>query len=160
MTVSPRADPAFPKVSLPDLHGSAKPVLDAAPGFRSLVIIGHSECGTTRLLVPFLKRMHDRRASGSSVVLVLQDEPAPARAFLAELDAGDLPVRLEPPPYPLSAELDLATVPTLFLVGAQGVIEQGSEGFQRAAVEDFAQRIGVTPPFFLPDDKAPALRPG
>jgi hypothetical protein len=160
MTVSPRADPAFPKVSLPDLDGTSRAVLNASPGSRSLIVIGHSECGTTRLLVPYLKRMHDRRTPGTSVILVLQDGPEAARAFLSELEAADLPVRLEPAPYPLSSELQLATVPTLFLVSGAGAIEQGSEGFQRAAIEDLAQRIGVRPPFFLPDDKAPALRPG
>ena len=160
MTVSTRADPAFPKVSFPDLDGTSRPVFDAGPGFPSVIAMGHSDCGTTRLLVPFLKRMHDRRGARSSVVLVLQDEPAAARAFLSVLGAADLPVRLEPPPYPLSSELALTTVPTLFLLSAAGVIEEASEGFQRAHVEDLAGRIGVAPPFFLPGDKAPALRPG
>jgi hypothetical protein len=147
----------FPDILLPDLDGTPGPIIGAAGS--CVVVIGHSECGTTRLLVPFLQRMHDRVGPGPSVVLVLQDDPATARAFLSELDL-DLPVRLEPDPYPLSSELELATVPTLFLVSAAGVIERGSEGFQRAAIEDLAQRIGISPPFFLPDEKAPALRPG
>ena len=147
----------FPNILLADLDGTTRTVIGAAD--PCVIAIGHSDCGTTRLLVPFLKRMNDRRVPGSSVVLVRQDEPAQARAFLSELRDGDLPVRLEAAPYPLSSALDLATVPTLFQVSA-GAIESASEGFQRAAVEDLAQRIGVTPPFFLPGDKAPALRPG
>ena len=148
----------FPDIALPDLDGASRPVLGAA-GSWNLVVIGHSDCGTTRLLVPYLKRMHDRRASGSSVVLVLQDGREEARAFLADLHV-DLPVRLEPEPYPLAQELHLETVPTLFLVGPAGLIERGSEGFERAAIEDLAARLGVRPPFFLPEDTAPALRPG
>jgi hypothetical protein len=147
----------FPHIALPDLDGTSRPVLGAAGSW--LVALGHSDCGTTRLLAPYLQRMHERRGPGSSVVLVLQDEPATARAFLSEL-ALDLPVRLEPEPYPLSSQLDLATVPTLFLVSPSGLIERGSEGFQRAAIEDLAQRLGVKAPFFLPADTAPALRPG
>src|SRR5687767_5612712 len=108
MTETKLAGRPFPDLLLPALDGTPRSILGAA---GSCVVLGHSECGTTRLLVPFLKRMHDRRGAGSSVVLVLQDEPAPARAFLSELKAADLPARLEPPPYALSAELDLGTVP-------------------------------------------------
>ena len=148
----------LPNISLPDLDGTSRPVLGAA-GSWTLVVIGHSDCGTTRLVAPYVQRMHERVGPGSSVVLVLQDEPATARAFLSELDLG-LPVRLEPEPYALSQELGLTTAPTLFLVSPDGLIEHRSLGFQRAAIEDLAQRIGVKPPFFLPEDTAPALRPG
>jgi hypothetical protein len=149
----------FPEVELPDLEGSSAPLVARPPAGRTLVAVGHSDCATTRLLVPYLQRMHDRRVSGSSVVLVLQDGRQEARAFLADLHAG-LPVRLESEPYPLARALRLETVPTLCLVGAAGLIEGRSEGFERAAIEDLAARLGVAAPFFLPDDRAPALRPG
>jgi hypothetical protein len=159
MTVSTQADPAFPKVFLPDLDGTSRPVLNARRGFRSLIVIGHSDCNTTRLVAPYVQRMHERVGARSSVVLVLQDEAVAARAFLSELDL-DLPVRLEPDPYPLSQGLSLTTVPTLFLVGPTGLVERRSEGFQRAVLEDLAQRLGAQAPFFLPADTAPPLRPG
>ena len=159
MTVSALAFPAFPKVSLPDLDGTLRPVIGAPPGSWMVVAVGHSDCGTTRLLLPYVQRLHERRGPGSSVVLILQDDAATARDFLKEL-ALDLPVRLEPEPYALSRELALTTVPTLFLVSPAGLIERRSEGFQRAAVEDLAQRLGVKEPFFFTGDAAPALRPG
>jgi hypothetical protein len=159
MTVSALAFPAFPEVSLPDLDGTFRPVIEAPPGARTLVAVGHSDCGTTRLLLPYVQRLHARRGPGSSVVLALQDDAVTARALLKELDL-DLPVRLEPEPYALSRELGLSTVPTLFLVSPAGLIEHRSEGFQRAAIEDLAQRLGAPAPFFLPADSAPALRPG
>jgi hypothetical protein len=159
MTVSARAFPAFPKVSLPDLNGTSRPVLEARAGSWNLVTIGHSDCGTTRLVVPYLKRMHERRGQGSSVVLVLQDDAASARALLAGAEA-DMPVRLEPDPYPLARELGLTTVPTLFLVDPAGVVERAAEGFQRAAFEEMAVRLGVSGPLFTAGDAAPALRPG
>jgi len=146
----------FPDILLPDLDGTPRPIIGAA---GSCVVIGHSDCNTTRLVAPYVQRMHERVGPGSSVVLVLQDEAAPARAFLSELDL-DLPVRLEPDPYPLAQELGLTTVPTLFLVGPTRLVERRSEGFQRAALEDLAQRLGVEATFFLPADTAPPLRPG
>jgi hypothetical protein len=147
----------FPDIELPDLEGISRAVLGAAGS--CVVAVGHSDCGTTRLALPYLKRMHERRGLGSSVVLVLQDDAAAARGLLTEANA-DMPVRLEPDPYPLSRQLGLTTVPTLFLVDPAGVVDQVSEGFQRAAFEAMAGRLGVPGPLFAAGDAAPALRPG
>ena len=146
----------FPEIALPDLDGKRQPILLGTPG---LCVIGHSECGTTRLAIPYIKRMHDGRGPGASVVLVLQDDAAAARALLAELRA-EMPVRLEADPYPLARETGLSTVPTFFLVGPGRRVERVSEGFERAALEEMAARLGVMRPFFTADDAAPALRPG
>ena len=147
----------FPNMLLPDLVGTPRPIVEAAGS--CVVAVGHSDCGTTRLALPYLKRMHERRGRGASVVLVLQDDAAAARALLGGGDAA-MPVRLEPEPYLLSRELGLTTVPTLFLVDPAGVVDQVSEGFQRAAFEEMAGRLGVPGPLFTAADAAPALRPG
>ena len=148
----------FPEIALPDLDGKRQPILGTA-GEWVVVAVGHSDCGTTRLALPYLKRMHKRRGQGCAVVLVLQDDAASARALLAGAEA-DMPVRLEPDPYPLARALGLTTVPTLFLVDPAGVVERAAEGFQRAALEEMAARLGVSGPLFTAGDAAPALRPG
>jgi hypothetical protein len=147
----------FPQVALPDLDGKRQDVL--GPSGSRVVAIGHSDCGTTRLAIPYLKRMHDRRGPGAAVVLVLQDDATAVRALLADLRA-EMPVRLEADPYPLARETGLETVPTLFLVGPGRRVERVSEGFERAALEEMAARLGVPRPLFTADDAAPALRPG
>ena len=152
------APAVFPRLSLRARDGGSQPVVDAAVPL-TLVAIGHSECGTTRLLVPYLARLWATRGPGSSVVLVLQDDAPAAQAFLEDLGV-DLPVLLEAEPYRLAQALELTTVPTLYLVTADGAIETRTEGFQRQAVEDLAARLEAQAPFFLPTDKAPALRPG
>lgn len=149
----------FPRITLPDLGGTPGPVADAWAGSRALVAIGHTDCETTRLVLPYLKRMGERRGPGSAVLLILQDAAAAAKAFLSG-SGLEPPVRLEPDPYPLSRELGLRTVPTLLLVGPSGLIERASEGFKRADIEGFAEWLGVPAPFFLEGDVAPALRPG
>jgi hypothetical protein len=152
----------FPQIALPDLDGKRQDILGASasgPAPVACVAIGHSDCGTTRLAIPYLKRMHDRRGPGASVILVLQDDAAAARALLAEF-GGDMPVRLEADPYPLAREIGLQTVPTFFLVGPDRRVERVTEGFERAALEETAARLGVQRPFFAAEDEAPALRPG
>ena len=125
----------------------------------ALVVIGHSDCDTTRLLLPYMDRIHRKRDQRHHVLAVLQDDPQAARALCDEL-ALDLPIALEADPYPLSEALDLTTVPTLLAVDPDGLITRVSEGFRREDVEAFATVAGHPTPFFAADDNAPALRPG
>ena len=150
---------AFPAVELPGLDGKRAPISEAWARGWALIAVGHSECETTRLILPFVNRIHHRRPPASTAVAVLQDAAADARALVEEL-ALDLPVRLEEDPYPLAAQLGLGTVPTLFIVTPQGRIDAVAEAFRRADLEAFAARLHMPPPFFLPGDDAPALRPG
>lgn len=156
--MSPAAPPSpFPVVLLPDLDGVPRPLGAAWAGGDALVAIGHSECQTTLLSLPFVDRLH--RRLGSRVVLVLQDDAEVARGVVEELGL-EVPVRLEAHPYALARALGIACVPTLFLVDAAGRIARVGEGFLRVELMAFAERLGLADPLFLPDDDAPAFRPG
>ena len=158
--MAPLGPPApFPDADLPGLDGRRRPISDAWARGRALVVVGHSECGTTRLSLPFVDRIHRRRERRAGVLAVLQDDARDARSLVEEMEL-ELPIRLEEDPYPLASRLGLATVPTLFLVSPDGRIEAVSEGFRRADLEDFAARLAVPPPLFLAGDTAPPLRPG
>jgi hypothetical protein len=149
---------AFPDLALADTAGRLHPLREAWRDGEALFLIGHRGCSTTREAIPVFERIHRRRARGSAV-LVLQDEADAARALVAELALG-VPIRLEPDPYPLAAALELVAVPTLLLVARDGRIASVSEGFRRTDLEALAERLGVAGPLFLPEDRAPAFRPG
>ena len=149
----------FPPHTLPDLLGRERPLALAWASGPALVVIGHRDCATTRLTLPFVDRIHGRRPPSSSVIAVLQDDPEAARALTADLGLT-MPVLVEPDPYPLSADLQLRAAPTLILVGADGVIVKAVEGFARDALEAFSQAMGIAEPLFSPDDTAPPRRPG
>jgi hypothetical protein len=51
-------------------------------------------------------------------------------------------------------------VPTLLLVGPDGIVQRVSEAFNRADLESFAAGLGVEGPLFAADDPSPAYRPG
>lgn len=145
----------FPDQELPDLAGVAQPLSASWTAGSTLLVLGHGECGTTRLTLPFADRLH---RSGARVVAVLQDSEDDARQLREELGLG-LPLRLEADPYPLAAALGLDAVPSLYLVDAAGRIRAASEGFARADLVDYAERLGVAPPFNA-EDQVPARRPG
>ncbi|HEY3121738.1 MAG TPA: hypothetical protein VGL15_14020 [Vicinamibacteria bacterium] len=151
-----RAGARFPSMSLPDLDGIPRAIADAWSRGPALIAIGHSDCGTSMLTLPYLDRIR-ARAPAASVLVVLQDTPADARQALRGLA---LPALLEPEPYPLAQALALQTVPTLALVETSQMVAAASEGFRRDDLESFASRLGVSGSLFTPQDEAPRLRPG
>lgn len=153
------AAPVFPAMALPDLEGRPRALDEAWSGGRALVLVGHGDCRTTRESLPYVDRIHRRRGGGATVVVVLQDDRDVAHELVAELGL-DVPVRLEPDPYPLARALDLVAVPTLYLVERGGAIEQASIGLRRSDLEGFAARLGVAGPLFTPEDGIPEFRPG
>ena len=146
----------FPAAELPALAGPPRDLSRVAQ--PTLVVLGHGECGTTRLLLPFVERMHRRRRAGTEVVLVLQDTPDDARALVGELGLS-LPVLLDPEPWPLGRALAAQTVPLTMLLGAGGAIEESWPAFRRDDVERAAALLGAAP-LLTAHDLAPALRPG
>jgi hypothetical protein len=159
LTVPVRARGPFPRLVLHTLAGDDRSLDSLWAQDRALVLIGHRSCPTTRLTLPFVDRIHRRRGKGKTVVVVLQDDAQTARTLVAE-QGLEVPVLLEDDPYPLAKALALAAVPTLILVDAGGSIEKVVEGFNRSELEALGERLGAPPPLFVPEDQAPAFRPG
>lgn len=150
----------FPHLSLPDLEGAERPFLTAWAERPAMVLIGHRDCVTTRMALPFVDRIHRRRPANATVIAILQDEAASVRELRHDLDLA-LPVLLEADPYPVAAELGLRSVPTVMLVGTDGRIARTSEGFRRDDLEAMARELGMAGPLFTDADAGvPARRPG
>lgn len=150
----------FPHLSLPDLEGAERPFVTAWASRPALFVFGHRDCVTTRMTLPFVDRIHRRRPPDVSVIAILQDDAASARALRQDLEL-DLPIRLEADPYPVAAEMGLRSVPTVMLVGTNGLIARTSEGFRRDDLEAMAREIGMAGPLFTEADAGvPARRPG
>lgn len=158
MAAAVRASGAFPGMELADTDGVLRPLREAWQDGEALVLIGHGDCSTTRLTLPFFERIHRRRTRGHAL-LVLQDDVRAARELQAELGLA-VPIRLEPAPYALAAALRLEAVPTLVLVDGGGRIVRTSVGFDRDMLQELAARMGVEGALFTPADRAPAFRPG
>jgi hypothetical protein len=153
------AGDAFPDRILGDPEGQAHRVSPAWSGGPALIALGHAECGTTRLALPYVQRLWTRRGAGSSVLAVLQEDAAGARALASELGLT-LPLRLDETPYPLSREVGLRTVPSFFLVGRDGRVVRTAEGWSRDDLEAFAAALGSGGPLFGAGEEGPRHRPG
>ena len=147
----------FPALALPALAGGAR---DLSRVVRpTLVSLGHGECPTTRLLLPYVERIHHARRPGTDVIVVLQDTPEDARALAGEL-LLKVPILLDEEPYALGAALATDTVPLSLVVAPGGRIEHAWPAFRRRDLAEAAALFGVSAPFFAADDPAPELRPG
>lgn len=127
----------------------------AHPDGRTLVIVGHQSCKTTRQTLPYVDRIH---ASGGRTIALLQDPVVGAAEALAKLKAT-LPFVSEPDPYVFTRALGVEVVPTLLLVERDGKVVARSEAFSKAALESYADALGVPSPI-LPGDTMPATKPG
>jgi len=153
-----RCSGPFPELELADPGGIGYPLTGAWREGEALLLIGHGDCSTTRLALPFFERINRRRTRGTAL-LVLQDDAEAARALQSELGLS-VPIRLEPAPYALAADLRLEAVPTLVLVDGGGRIVRSSGGFDKDVLEALAAHLGTAGPLFEPADRAPAFRPG
>lgn len=134
------------------------PIANGSEG--ALVMVGHSDCETSRLMLRALERLHRRRTRDVAVSALLQDEPEEARAVAAELGLS-LPLVLDRPPYPMTARLGVATVPVTFVVAGDGGVRESLQAFRRVDVERLASSVlGLASPVFEPEEGVPAHRPG
>jgi peroxiredoxin len=157
--VSGDAAPAF---DLPAL-GGGKVAGPAKSGLTWLVVYKHS-CPTCRWALPYYQALHEKAGGGSlRVVGVAEGSPEETEAQAAELGVT-FPVGLEADPYPVSASYDLSTVPTCFLIDAEGRVELTSIGFSRDDLQEAARRAaevdGGEPADLFGGEEVPAFRPG
>jgi hypothetical protein len=146
----------LPDLGLTALDGSRQALLPRKG--RTLLCIGHGDCATSRLLLPYLDRIHVRTRS-VEVVAILQDARADARALVSELGLR-VPVLLDEEPWPLGAALGLESVPLTLLVEGDGSVLESWSAFRRDDVEEMARRAGLGDSVFTAAEQPPALRPG
>jgi peroxiredoxin len=151
----------FPPITLRDETGTPIP----APRGETVYAVFKTTCPTCELAWPYLDRI--RRIAdgpGLSVLAVTQDDPAKTRAFHARLGTK-LETAYDPSPWPASDALGVTTVPTIFRVGADGVIAETLVGFDRERMRELARRAaalaGKAPvELFSSDENVPAIKPG
>ncbi|MCM2256914.1 MAG: hypothetical protein NDJ94_14760 [Vicinamibacteria bacterium] len=148
----------MPELSLPRLGGGLELLAALWADGPAALAIGHSECATSRLALPYVERLRARIPPPMRVGLVVQEDEAGARAFAAELGLQAPPL-FEREPYPMADALGLRTVPTLLLIESGGRVARVIEGFERTAYEAVAAALGVAP-LFTEADGALKRRPG
>ncbi len=92
-------------------------------------------------------------------VTAIGEDPPPALAAYAERYGQRVPTVSEPRPYRVSDAYGISVVPTLVLVGADGVVRDKVVGWDRERWNALAAAAGA-PPVSREGDGLPSFRPG
>jgi peroxiredoxin len=126
-----------------------------------------SSCPVCQFTFPFLERLHQRYGGDNVTFLGVSQDDAKATASFTRDYRVTFPMALDEKEtgYPASNAYGLTTVPTIFLIDADGTVRVSSTGFVKSDLEriaaDLAERRRVAPaPLFLANESVPANRPG
>lgn len=122
-----------------------------------LLVFFKVACPTCQLTFPYLERIH-RGGRGPRLIAISQDNAVNTGVFHREFGIS-IPTLLDAAPrYGASAAFGISSVPSLFLVGADGRIVWAEAGFDRAQLTELGRQAGIET--FAAGDRAPAFQPG
>ncbi len=144
-----------PSFTLPAVDGGGQ-VSDPWTEGTTLVAFFKVSCPVCQMVAPMLTKLSE---GGVRVVAIGEDPPAALTQY-NEDEGQRVPSLSQPAPYSTSAAYDIEAVPTLFLVGPDGVIRQAIAGWSRDAWNQLAASLGMDEPLSTPDDGLRSYRPG
>ena len=144
-----------PSFTLPAVDGGAE-VSDPWTEGQTVLAFFKVSCPVCKMVAPMLTKLSE---AGVRVVAVGEDPPAAIEAY-AEANNQRVPALSQAAPYSVSAAYGLEAVPTIFLVGADGEIQQAIAGWNRDTWNALAADLGVSEPLSTPDDGLRPFRPG
>jgi peroxiredoxin len=146
-----------PAFRLPRLEGGEVALGELLAKGSVLLVFYKVTCPVCQMAMPFLERL---RSSGSlPTYAISQNDAEDTREFNTEYGIT-LPTLLDPEErgFPASNAYGISHVPTVYLVGADLIIVNVIESWNRQELEKVASSVGVQ--LILPTDNVPAFRAG
>ncbi len=149
------AGDAAPSFTLAAVDGAGE-VCDPWTDRTTLVAFFKVNCPVCKMVAPMLTKLSE---GGVRVVAVGEDPPEAITRY-NDAYAQRVPSVSQPAPYSVSRAYDIEAVPSIFLVGPDGTIQQAVAGWNRDAWNQLAASLGVRKPLSTPDDGLRPFRPG
>ena len=149
-----KAGAKAPSFRLRDARSGAE-VSDPWTAGRVVLAFFKVTCPVCQLAAPKVQALAD---AGVPVVAVGQDPPPKLVAY-AERYGQRVPTVSDGPPYPVSRAYGISVVPTLFLVGEDGIVDDSVVSWDREGWNRLAAAAGA-PPVSHEGDGLPPFRPG
>ena len=139
-----------------DAVDGGEPVTD--PWTEGAVVLSFFKvsCPVCKMVAPMLTKLSE---AGVRVVAIGEDPPEAIAGF-NEAEGQRVPALTEPDPYPVSEAYGLEAVPSIFLIGPDGGIQEAIAGWSRDTWNDLAATAGLGEPLSTPDDGLRPFRPG
>jgi peroxiredoxin len=143
-----------PSFSLADA-GTGAPVADPWTSGRTVLAFYKATCPVCQMVAPKLTAL----AKAGARVVGVGEDPAPTLEKYAIKHGQDIPTLTEPPPFEVSSAYGVSSVPSLFVVGTDGIIEDAVASWDRNRWNRVAQSFGL-PAISDESDGLPVFRPG
>lgn len=146
-----------PDFRLQGLEGGEVTLREIAAGGPVLLAFFKVTCPVCQLTFPFLERIF---GAGTLPVYGISQNDAADTAEFNRVFGVTFPTLLDTGEqgFPASGAYGISSVPTLFLVGREGVIARVIEGWSRSDMAVLGAHAGVNP--FLRDDNVPEWKAG
>ncbi len=154
-----------PDISLPLLGGGSFNLKQSLSDGRVLLAFFKISCPVCQYALPFIDRLAKRTAGkGLQVVGISQDDAKSSDTFRKNFGVN-FPIALdELGRYPASNAYGLTNVPTMFLIGADGKIQQTIVSWSKAEIEEIDQQFrdsqNATTTLFQPNEQVADFRAG
>ena len=144
-----------PSFTLPDV-ATGQTVADPWSEGQVLLAFFKTSCPVCKMVAPMLTKLSE---AGVRVVAIGEDPPE-AIADYNEAQGQHVSSLTEAAPYSVSEAYGLEAVPTVFLVGPDGGIQEAIPGWSRDTWNALAASVGLPEPLSTPDDGLRPFRPG
>ena len=114
-----------------------------------------SSCPVCQMTAPVVRAIAD----GGARVVAVGEDPRPTLVTFRDRFDQKVPTVSEPAPYLVSSAYGLVTVPTVFLVGGDGLVLDAVGGWDREGWNRLATAAGGAPVSAV-GDGLPGFRPG
>jgi peroxiredoxin len=154
-----------PDVRLPLVNGGVFALTDALSKGRVALAFFKVSCPVCQYAFPYFERFSQKlKGRGITFIGVSQDNSRDTAEF-AKIFGVTFPIALDQPDrYPISAAYGLTNVPTLIVVGENGVIEHSIVSWSKSEMEalyrGFWDSETAGSPIFLPGEKVAEFKPG
>ena len=144
-----------PSFTLPAVEGGEE-VTDPWTEGPTVVAFFKTSCPVCKMVAPMLTKLSE---GGARVVAIGEDPPEAITAY-SEATNQRVAALSQGAPYSVSAAYGLEAVPSIFLVGEDGEVQQAIAGWNRDTWNALAADLGVSEPLSTPDDGLRPFRPG
>ncbi len=144
-----------PSFSLPSVD-NGEPVTDPWTEGPTVVTFFKVSCPVCKMVAPMVTKL----AEGGARVIAVGEDPPDAITAFNESEGQRVRAVSEPAPYEVSGAYGLEAVPSIFLIGADGEVQQAISGWSRDTWNELAAAAGLTEPLSTPEDGLRPFRPG
>jgi peroxiredoxin len=153
-----------PDFQLKSLNGRFFRLSDALRVGPVVLVFYKASCPTCQLTFPYLQTIYSSLSAEFRNRLwgISQDDLEETTEFVNQLGI-QFPILLDEHPYPVSTAYGVEFVPTIIMVGSDGLIQYSDYGFSKPTllrVAALGAETGISGTLFPSNDGLPERRPG